>query len=189
MLSVPLPRNVACPLGAYAALLIFGTFSAQPLTAQFAGVPGGDGMSASANMSEYYADIIFNVNDLTERWRRAWAANDLETLRELYHPDATMVAGDETPIRGVEAVMSRVSSMVAESGEIQTAISDFDASGRMGMVSGLFTIQVDRPTDRATLTGIHMSVYIRYKGKWKIRSQIFRVDSHDQPLPGVPTDP
>ena len=174
-------RRVAAGMGVAIALSL-GSF--QSLAGQFAGVPGGDGFSAGNNMAEYYADIIFNVTDLTERWRHAWAANDLEALEEFYHPNATLIAGDENPIRGRDAVMERITQMVQSSDEIQTAIADFDASGRMGWVSGLFTIESEENGNRQTLTGIHSSVFLRYKGDWVIRSQVFRIDSHDVGFPG-----
>ena len=158
--------------------ILFASMVPTALTAQrFPGAPGGDGFSAAANRAEYYADVMFNVNDLMGDWRAAWAADELEDLGELYTEDATFVYGSETPVRGRDAVKERLQRLLAVSGEVQAALSDFDASGRMGMISGLLTVQVRDGGNVNSLTGIHMTVLIRRGRHWKIRSQLFRVDT------------
>lgn len=161
-------------LGATAAAL---ATLAGPLQAQrFPGAPGGDGLSAQANLAEYYADVIYNVNGVMTAWRGAWSADDGETIVDQYHEDAILVWGDEDPIRGREAILTRLEAVLPDAGEIQAALSDFDASGRMGMIAGLLTMQVQDGSRSYTRTGIHMTVLLRRDGEWRIRSQIFRWD-------------
>ena len=151
--------------------------AAAPVHGQrFPGAPGGDGLSAQANMAEYFADVIMNVNDVMTEWRGAWAEDDLEVVADQYTEDATLVYGDEDPIRGREAIRARLEPLLASSGEVQAAMSDFDASGRMGMIAGLLTLQVREGGRRETRTGLHMTILIRRRGEWRIRSQMFRFD-------------
>lgn len=151
--------------------------SAVPLHGQrFPGAPGGDGMSAQANLAEYYADVIFNVNTVMTAWRAAWSEDDAETLAEQYHEDAVLVYGDEDPIRGRDAIKGRLAMVLPDAGEIQAALSDFDASGRMGMIAGLLTLQMRDGNRSFSRTGIHMTILIRRSGEWRIRSQLFRFD-------------
>jgi len=157
--------------------LLFFVLAAAPAGAQrFPGAPGGDGLSAQANLAEYFADVIMNVNDVMTEWRGAWAQDDLETLADQYTEDATLVYGDEEPIRGREAIRTRLESILPSSGEVQAAMSDFDASGRMGMIAGFVTLEVREGSRSETRTGIHMTILIRRRGDWRIRSQIFRFD-------------
>ena len=147
------------------------------LSAQrFPGAPGGDGMSAQANMAEYMADVVLNVNQVMEAWRSAWAADDVEETAEQYTEDATFIFGDEDPVRGREAIQARLGTLLPTVGEVQTAMQDLDASGRMGMIAGLLTLQVRDGSTATTQTGLHMTILIRRRGEWRIRSQIFRLD-------------
>ncbi len=143
---------------------------------RFPGAPGGDGLSAAANRAEYYADVMLHTNKLLGEWRGAWAADDLETLLELYTEDATFIFNQDDPVRGREAIREKLESLLRRSGEVQASFSDFDASGRMGLISGLLTFQIRDPGSARTLTGIHMTIVIRRGRDWRIRSQLIRLD-------------
>lgn len=187
--------RVAVPAGAFATLA--GAFAclAAPAFGQnqrFPGVPGGDGFSAAAARAEYYADVMFHTNELMTDWRRFWAADDVEHLLDLYTEDATLVYAGEPPVRGREAIREQLDSLLRVSGEVQASLSDFDASGRMGLVSGLLTLSMSDGRRTWTATGLHMTVLIRRGRHWRIRSQLVRLDSAlDAPpnpsgLPGRP---
>ena len=184
-----LAATVAVLAGAFACL------APAPALAQnqrFPGVPGGDGFSAAAARAEYYADVMFHTNELMTDWRRFWAADDVEHLLDLYTEDATLVYAGEPPVRGREAIREQLNSLLQVSGEVQASLSDFDASGRMGLVSGLLTLSMSDGRRSWTATGLHMTVLIRRGRHWRIRSQLVRLDSAlDAPpnpsgLPGRP---
>lgn len=146
---------------------------------RFPGAPGGDGFSAAANRAEYYADVMQHTNDLMTEWRRAWAEDEIDALLDLYTEDATFIFAEEAPVRGREAIREKLDSLLRQSGELQASLSDFDASGRMGLISGLLTFQMRDRGRLDTATGIHMTVLIRRGRKWGIRSQMFRLDRID----------
>ena len=143
---------------------------------RFPGAPGSDGMSAAANRAEYYADVMLHTNALLGEWRAAWAADDIETLLELYTEDAMFIFNQDEPVRGRDAIQEKLESLLQRSGEVQASFSDFDASGRMGLISGLLTFQIRDQRGSRTLTGIHMTVLIRNGRDWGIRSQLIRLD-------------
>lgn len=157
-------------------------------TQRFPGVPGGDGFSAAAARAEYYADVMFHTNEVMTDWRRYWAADDVEHLLELYTEDATLVYAGEPPVRGRDAIREQLDSLLRVSGEVQASLSDFDASGRMGLVSGLLTLSMNDGRRSWTASGLHMTVLIRRGRHWRIRSQLVRLDS---PLdsPPIPSGP
>lgn len=167
-------RTVACWAGVVACL---APAAALAQNQRFPGVPGGDGFSAAAARAEYYADVMFHTNELMTDWRRFWAADDVEELLELYTEDATLVYAGERPVRGREAIREQLDSLLRVSGEVQASLSDFDASGRMGLVSGLLTLSMSDGRRSWTATGLHMTVLIRRGRHWRIRSQLVRLDS------------
>lgn len=143
---------------------------------RFPGVPGGDGFSAAAARAEYYADVMYHTNELITDWRRFWAVDDVERLLDLYTEDATLVYAGEPPVRGRDAIRERLDSLLRVSGEVQASLSDFDASGRMGFVSGLLTLSMSNGQRTWTTTGLHVTVLIRRGRHWRIRSQLVRLD-------------
>ncbi|MDE2781331.1 MAG: nuclear transport factor 2 family protein [Gemmatimonadota bacterium] len=150
---------------------------------RFPGAPGSDGMSAAANRAEYYADVMLHTNALLGKWRGAWAADDIETLLELYTEDATFIFNQDDPVRGREAIHEKLESLLQRSGEVQASFTDFDASGRMGLITGLLTFQLGDQRGSRVLTGIHMTVLIRNGRDWGIRSQLIRLDQPENATP------
>lgn len=169
-------------LAATAAALVPAPTAAQ--NQRFPGVPGGDGFSAAAARAEYYADVMFHTNELITDWRRFWAGDDVERLLELYTEDATLVYAGEPPVRGRDAIREQLDSLLRVSGEIQASLSDFDASGRMGLVNGLLTLSMNDGRRTWTATGLHMTVLIRRGRHWRIRSQLLRLDLPADVPPG-----
>lgn len=169
-------------LAATAAALVPAPTAAQ--NQRFPGVPGGDGFSAAAARAEYYADVMFHTNEVITDWRRFWAGDDVEHLLELYTEDATLVYAGEPPVRGREAIREQLDSLLRVSGEIQASLSDFDASGRMGLVNGLLTLSMNDGRRSWTATGLHMTVLIRRGRHWRIRSQLLRLDLPSDLPPG-----
>ena len=139
------------------------------------GTPGGDGFSAALNLAEFYADVMENTDKVLKQWRTAWAADDADELLELYTEDAVIIFEQDEPARGREAVREKLAALLQETGEVQVSIGDFDASGRMGMISGLLTFEMRDATGSRTMTGLHLTVLTRKGRKWQIRSQVIRL--------------
>ena len=139
------------------------------------GMPGGDGFSAAANQAEFLADVMFHTDSVLKEWRAAWADDDVDALLELYTDDAVLIFEQDEPVRGHEAMRAKLEALLRESGEAQVSIGDFDASGRMGMVSGLLTVQLRNQSGSRTTTGIHLTVLTRDRRDWKIRTQVVRL--------------
>ena len=175
-------------LSAAAASVAIALLPAAGLAQRLPGTPGGDGFSAAMNRAEFYADVMFHTDSLLKEWRVAWAADDAEMLLDLYTEDAVIIFEQDEPVRGREAIQAKLASLLEESGEVQAAINDFDASGRMGMVSGLLTVQMNDRTGSRTITGIHLTVLTRPGRDWKIRSQVIRLgtDVGKATRPGTP---
>lgn len=167
--------TVSCVAAACALLALADAATAQRAR-RFPGTPGGDGLSAASNRAEYYADVMLHTNALLGEWRGAWADDDLEKLLELYTEDANFIFNQDDPVRGREAIREKLEWLLQRSGEVQASFTDFDASGRMGVISGLLTFQIRDGTVSRTLTGVHMTVLIRRGRDWGIRSQLIRLD-------------
>ena len=158
---------------------VFAAASALPpvtgVAQRIPGMPGGDGFSAAANRAEFLADVMFHTDSVLKEWRTAWADDDVVALLDLYSENAVLIFEQDEPVRGHEAIRAKLESLLGESGEAQVSIHDFEASGRMGMVSGLFTVQMRNLTGSRTTTGIHLTVLTRARRDWKIRSQVVRL--------------
>lgn len=148
------------------------------------GAPGGDGYSAAAARAEFYADVLEHTNEVLAKWRRAWAEDDLDAVLELYTEDALFIFTNDAPVQGREAIREKLVTLLERTGEVQAAFTDFDASGRMGLISGLLTFQMRDARRSRTVGGLHMTVLIRQGRDWRIRSQLFRLD---EPVDGVVT--
>ena len=160
---------------AAAAWVAIALLPAAGVAQRLPGTPGGDGFSAAMNRAEFFADVMFHTDSLLKQWRTAWAADDAEALLDLYTEDAVIIFEQDEPVRGREAIQAKLASLLEESGEAQVSIGDFDASGRMGMISGLLTVQMRNQTGSRTMTGIHLTVLTRPGRDWKIRSQVIRL--------------
>lgn len=169
-------RSALSAVAVASALLSSADVGSAQRARRFPGTPGSDGISAASNRAEYYADVMLHTNALLGKWRGAWAADDIETLLELYTEDATFIFNQDDPVRGREAIHEKLESLLQRSGEVQASFTDFDASGRMGLISGLLTFQIRDQRGSRTLTGIHMTVLIRNGRNWGIRSQLIRLD-------------
>jgi len=158
-------------------------------TRRHPGAPGSDGFSAAAARAEFYADVLEHTNEVLSRWRAAWAADDLDALLELYTEDASFIFTNDAPVQGREAIREKLVTLLERTGEVQAAFTDFDASGRMGLISGLLTFQMREARRSRTVGGIHMTVLIRQGRDWRIRAQLFRLDDEVPSPPEVPRPP
>lgn len=152
------------------------------------GAPGGDGRGAGAFLAEYYAEVITRVGERMTVWRAAWRGDDLPTLVDSYWEEAQILFPGHSPVIGQLAIQQFFTELLPEVGEMQTSMIDFDASGRMGFVSGPFYYDVPQQgASPERIEGTHMTVLLRKGRDWKIRSQIFRL--HVEPdASGPPLD-
>jgi len=147
------------------------------------GAPGGDGRGAGAFLAEYYAEVITRVGETMTAWRAAWRNDDLEETVDAYWEEAQILFPGVDPIIGHLAIEEFFREMLPKVGELQTSMIDFDASGRMGFVSGPFYYDVLRASGTpGRVEGTHVTILVRKGRNWKIRSQIFRFAEGDSGL-------
>ncbi len=154
--------------------VVLCTCSAGLASAQ-AGVPGGRGQSSSGVQAEYFADVIQHANQLMTDWRRAWREDDLDALAEFYTENATLGLPGVEVLHGREAITQHLSGLLPESGEVQTSLLDFDASGRIGYLYGNFSMTATQSDNGSAVQGTVVTIIYRKGRDWLIRSQHFRV--------------
>ena len=148
------------------------------------GAPGGDGRGAGAFLAEYYAEVITRVGESMTAWRAAWRNDDLETTVDYYWEEAQILFPGTDPIIGQFAIEEFFAELLPTVGELQTSMIDFDASGRMGFVSGPFYYDVPQAAGSPLrVEGTHVTILLRKGRDWKIRSQVFRVPAADESPP------
>ncbi len=153
--------------------------SASPLLAQSAnpGAPGGDGRGAGAFLAEYYAEVIQRVGEAMTEWRLAVREDRLDRTVDSYWEEAQLLFPDRQPIIGERALREFFEAFLPTIGEFQTSMIDFDASGRMGFVTGPFYYEVPVAGGSSErVEGTHVTILLRKGRDWKIRTQIFRLD-------------
>ncbi len=152
---------------------------AGPLLAQSAnpGAPGGDGRGAGAFLAEYYAEVIQRVGESMTEWRLAVREDDIDGTVDGYWEEAQLLFPGRQPIIGERAIRDFFVQFLPTVGEFQTSMIDFDASGRMGFVTGPFYYEVPVAGGTADrIEGTHVTILLRKGRDWKIRTQIFRFE-------------
>ena len=150
------------------------TAAASPAVAQSRnpGAPGGDGVSASTFRAEYYAEVVPRLNEVMQRWGRAWSSDDVETLEELYSEDAILLPVEGAPVVGRDAVAAHFAAVLPSAGSMEAFMQAFDGSGGMAFVYGTFLAGATGGTER--VTGELVTVFARRGRDWLIRAQTFR---------------
>lgn len=171
---------------AFTALVLATGLITRPLAAQsrHPGAPGGDGRGAGGFLAEYYAEVLERAEELTTEWRRAWREDDLPALSELYLEDAQIVFSDAPTIDGEAAIRAFFVAELPRLGEIQTSLTDFDASGRMAYLYGPFQLDRRRPDGTMErISGRYLTILLNRQRTWSIRSQFFSLEGPPQALP------
>lgn len=157
------PRTAA---GVFALLLAGG-----PLAAQ---APGYEQVDLREVMAEYKAEVLTNVNKHLSEWGDAWSNDRPDELADLYWEDAFLIAPSGTQYRGRNAILAYFESVLADHGQIEAFMLDFDASGGMAQVFGNYMLGIQRGEAAGNqLQGPLITIYLRRGRTWRIRSQIF----------------
>jgi len=128
-------------------------------------------------MAAYYGEVTARTSELFALWREAWVEDNVPGLASLYHPEAMLYLPDRDPIFTRDLIAEAFTELLPETGEIQAAMLDFDASGKIAYISGMFSLDFrDANGTRHQITGDHVTVCIRMGRHWVIRSQMFRPD-------------
>lgn len=140
------------------------------------GAPGGDGTSASTFRAEYFADVVPRVNEVMDRWSRAWSADDVPALAALYTDDAVLLPLDGAAVVGRDAVAAHFSASLPDAGAMEAFMQSFDASGGMALVYGTFLADLGPRSGVGTsVPGELVTVFARRGREWYIRAQTLRV--------------
>ena len=139
------------------------------------GAPGGDGVSASTFRAEYYAEVVPRLNEVMQRWGRAWSSDDAEALEELYTEDAILLPVEGAAVVGRDAVAAHFAEVLPSAGSMEAFMQAFDGSGAMAFVYGTFLAGAAGEAD--LVTGELVTVFARRGRDWLIRAQTFRPES------------
>lgn len=143
-------------------------------TAAVAQVPGYQQLDTRQIIAEYHAEVIAQLNALMADWGRAWAADDLESLGALYTDNAVLLPPGGEPLRGREALLGYLASILPRLGRAEAFMLDFDASGGMATIYGNYLIELQTGGQAGrTATGSLVTVYKQQGRKWRIRAQVF----------------
>lgn len=156
----------ARPLLAFALALASLAACAPGLAAQAPGYPPVDTRGIFA---EYHAEVLKQLNELMEDWERAWKADRVDDVAELYWENAVLIEPGVAPFRGRDAIRAHLEQTLPARGEVEAFMLDFDASGGMAVVYGNY-----RLSENGTVrSGPLVTVYLLRGRSWKIRSQVF----------------
>lgn len=140
--------------------------AAAPAAAQ---VPGYQQLDTRQIMAEYHAEVLTGVNQVMDRWGRAWERDDVEEVLDLYWDNATLIPPTGPPLRGQDAIRGYLEASFPGQGAVEAFMLDFDASGGMAVVSGNYTLQAGGSQSTGSLT----TVYLQRGRTWRIRAQVF----------------
>jgi ketosteroid isomerase-like protein len=164
-------------LAAVSATFLFSLTAASAASAQVA--PGAPAIDWDRERSEYSVEVLRSYNDLVRNWRSAWEKRDARAAAEFYSDGAYLMMADSALIQGKEAIQAYLGGKLPEIVEIRTGLSDFVASERLAYALGPFFYQYRRGGDGILqdVSGTIITVLVREGRRWKIRSQLFRIDT------------
>ena len=151
------------------ALPIAALFLALNAVAGSAQAPGYQQLDTRQIMAEYHAEVLDGVNRVMDRWGRAWAADDVDRVADLYWDNASLIPPEGAPRRGLDDIRKYLEEAMPRQGRVEAFMLDFDASGGMAVVSGNYTMDANGGQTRGSLT----TVYVQRGRTWKIRAQVF----------------
>lgn len=140
-------------------------------------VPGGGGTDWDRARSTFTQDMLRDYNALMESWRAALSRGDLGSITRLYAEGASLALPDTTFVTGLSAIEKAWKERLPEVQEVRTGLTDFAASERMVYAMGPFWLNFrDRAGAPQTLIGTYVTVAVRDKGGWRIRSQVLQTE-------------
>jgi ketosteroid isomerase-like protein len=140
-------------------------------------VPGGAGQLGAARQ-EYTQAVLKEHDALMRQWMQAWAEGDSRAAARAYSAEAMVLFGPERA-QGPTAVGGWLERSVGEIAEVQTALSDFRASGNLAYATGTFQYQPRAASGAApqTVIGTYFAVLVEERGRWKYQTQVFVPDA------------
>lgn len=151
------------------ALTTLALSSALAVGSAAAQAPGYQQLDNRQLMAEYRAEVLQGINQVMDRWGRAWGRDDVEEVMDLYWDNATLIPPGGRPLRGHGAIRGYFEASFPEHGTVEAFTLDFDASGGMAVVSGNYTLQSGGVQSSGALT----TVYLQRGRTWRIRAQVF----------------
>jgi uncharacterized protein (TIGR02246 family) len=106
--------------------------------------------------------------EIHERFEEALAKSDLDTLVEIYEPDAVLVPEAGKVIEGIDGIRSHLEEMLAMTPRLQSETTVTVRSGDIAMLRAKWTMLVPAPEGEIELTGESTEVVRRQPdGTWK----------------------
>lgn len=162
----PIRRLAVLPLAALALACAAGTARAQTL-------PGVEDVDFNAQTRDYNVAILREYQKVMDQWRQAWERKDARGLASIYTPAAYVVFEDGNPVQGSGAIQALFQSRLADKGSVRTGVTDFVASDRLAYAIGSYVYE-EKEADGTLreVTGTFVSVLVRDRDHWKLRSQV-----------------
>lgn len=145
-----------------------------PATSSAQVVPGAPQPDWERARHEYTAEVLRSYNDVMGKWRAAWLAGDVAAVMDLYDDRAILMVDDSVPREGRAVIEVYVRSILPNTRELRTGLSDFVASERLAYSLGPIYIEMTDGTAVRAYSGSAVTILVRDGRRWKIRSQILR---------------
>lgn len=173
------PQRICLPLIVGLAL---GSVLAPALHAQ-AGIPGGP-IRGGLIPEKYRAHAMAKTDTLVGEWRAAWQVDAPGEVAARYTENALLVLPDGQPLVGRAEIERRLGNLLSRARDVQLGQLDFDAGTGIAFRTGSFEMDFG---DGPALRGQHLTVLMRKREGWRIRSQFFFPEPEGPSLPADPS--
>lgn len=124
-------------------------------------------------------EVMAKIRPIMQEWQNAWGVQDVETLSRMYAEDA-MLFFTTRPLIGRAAIHDYFEGVAPGISGFSMGMTDFQVSGRMARMVGTYAYQIyDEGQFRERVEGPYIATFIRNRGRWEIRAQMFQ-----SPYPG-----
>lgn len=114
------------------------------------------------------------VNAAHAAWREAWRRDDVEAVAELFMEGGLLMLPGEQPLKGREAIKSRLDTLLPNARTLHSCVIDLAESGRLAYAYGRY--YSERGLGNNVL-GHFVSVHNNEGGDWLFRTLILWPDS------------
>jgi uncharacterized protein (TIGR02246 family) len=137
-------------------------------------IPGGHTPRREQERARYVANVLAGVAPVRLAWMNAVARDSLDAVMALYTDDAVVTPPDGEMRMGREAIRAFWEGFMPGIGAAEIGMADMDASGRMAMIVGPYTLDSVADTGEVTReSGSLLTLYVQEDRGWAIRAQVF----------------
>lgn len=137
-------------------------------------IPGGRSVDPDRERATFRATVLNQIRPVMDAWEGAWRGDVGPSIGSFYTPDAVVAIGDSL-MGGSPTLANFARSARRGVAALAPSMLDFDAAERLAYVYGAWNL-TSSTGDRHG-TGRMVTLLRKSGGEWRIRSQIFGVDS------------